>query len=486
MQGDFSRVTFDKDRRFSAVLAQQGRVQLDADLNEQTAILMHYMRTLVTDLFGRTVYPAGPDGNLAGGFKVAFENGTFSVTKGHMYVDGILCECEKGTDYQSQPDGPPDPDRAEELPPTMFLVYLRVWERLVTAAQEPSLREVALGLHGPDTSARTRVVWQLDWMPADDSIFRLKPGPFLEAKLGERLSPRGTLAAKVARPEEGTDPCDLPPESGFRGPENQLYRVEIHQGGTEGKATFKWSRENASVLLPIRSAAGTTLELESLGRDGRLGVETGDIVEIVDDATVRRAAADEIVKPSTSLYRVEEADHTARQVVLNADPSQDRHQPGLGADPTLHPVLRRWDHRPEPAKPKKAREGAEGAEGRQHASRQTLPVEQGRWIDLEDGVQIRFGADEDEKPPQQYRAGDYWLIPARVVTGDVEWPKDDQGERSQEEPHGVDYHYAPLGLVRGPKGADKRDVSDLRTPLRQPPPHPMGPGEPDQPDEPDQ
>ncbi|GGY07152.1 DUF6519 domain-containing protein [Streptomyces hiroshimensis] len=483
MQGDFSRVTFDKDRRFSAVLAQQGRVQLDADLNEQTAILMHYMRTLVTDLFGPAVYPAGPKGNEAGGFKVAFENGTFSVTKGRMYVDGILCECEKGTDYQRQPDGPPDPDRATGFPSTMFLVYLRVWERLVTPAQVPALREVALGLHGPDTSVRTRVVWQLDWMPADETIFPLDPGPFLKAKLDGRFEPRGRLAAKAARPEEGTAPCDLPPESGYRGPENQLYRVEIHQGGTAGTATFKWSRENASVVLPIRSAAGATLELESLGRDGRLGVEAGDIVEVVDDATVCRAAADKILETSTSLYRVVEADHTARQVVLHADPSQDRHQPGLGADPALHPVLRRWDHRPEPVKPKKAQEGAEGAEGAeeaegpQHVRQQTLLVRQGSWIDLEDGVQILFGAGKDEKEPRKYRAGDYWLIPARVVTGDVEWPLDDQGERRQEEPHGVDYHYAPLALVREPGADGKREPKDVRTPFQQPAPHSMGGGQ---------
>ncbi|MFE5871583.1 DUF6519 domain-containing protein [Streptomyces roseifaciens] len=476
MQGDFSRVTFDKDRRFSAVLAQQGRVQLDADLNEQTAILMHYMRTLVTDLFGPAVYPAGPEGNLAGGFKVAFENSTFSVTRGRMYVDGILCECEP-TDYRNQPHPPHDPERAEKFPPEMFLVYLRVWERLVTADQEPSLREVALGLHGPDTSVRTRVVWQLDWMPADPTIFSLKAGPFLESKLDKLFKPRGTLAARVARPEEDTAPCDLPPESGYRGPENQLYRVEIHQGGTAGKATFKWSRENASVVLPIRSAAGATLELESLGRDGRLGVEAGDTVEIVDDATVCRAAADEMPDTYTSLYRVVEADHTARQVVLHADPSQDHHQPGLGADPALHPVLRRWDHRPEPAKPKKAQEGAEEAEEQRHVRRHTLLVEQNRWIDLEDGIQIRFGADKDEG---KYRTGDYWLIPARVVTGDVEWPKDAEGEPSRKEPHGVEYHYAPLGLVRDAAGEGRRNVSDLRTPFRQPVAHSMGTDQPDQ------
>ena len=35
MKGDFSRETFDRARHYSAVLLQQGRVQLDADWNEQ-------------------------------------------------------------------------------------------------------------------------------------------------------------------------------------------------------------------------------------------------------------------------------------------------------------------------------------------------------------------------------------------------------------------------------------------------------------------
>ncbi len=46
MKGDFSRLTFDPRKNFSSVLMQQGRVQLDADWNEQGAILLHYVRTL--------------------------------------------------------------------------------------------------------------------------------------------------------------------------------------------------------------------------------------------------------------------------------------------------------------------------------------------------------------------------------------------------------------------------------------------------------
>jgi len=35
MRGDFTRLTFDRLKRFIAVLLQQGRVQLDNDANEE-------------------------------------------------------------------------------------------------------------------------------------------------------------------------------------------------------------------------------------------------------------------------------------------------------------------------------------------------------------------------------------------------------------------------------------------------------------------
>jgi hypothetical protein len=52
MKGDFSRDSFDPIRHFSRVLMQQGRVQLDADWNEQQSIVLHFLRTLARDLIG--------------------------------------------------------------------------------------------------------------------------------------------------------------------------------------------------------------------------------------------------------------------------------------------------------------------------------------------------------------------------------------------------------------------------------------------------
>ncbi|WP_327417826.1 DUF6519 domain-containing protein [Streptomyces sp. NBC_01233] len=507
MQGDFSRVTFDRDRHFSAVLSQQGRVQLDSEINEQTAILQYYLRTLVADVLGPAACPAGPQETDPGGFRVAVNDGVLTVTHGRMYVDGILCECKEGAEYWSQPDGYLDQERQEaegKLHEGPFLAYLRVWERLVTAHEAPELREPALGLHGPDTTARTRVVWQIDWFPLSPGHPVPDPAPetaqdWLAEELTARFGPRAELAARARLAEGDTDPCDVAPDSGYRGPENQLYRVEVHRGGTVGRATFKWSRENGSVVLPIRSVAGPTLELDTLGRDNKLGLEPGDTVEIVDDASVCRAARD-VAGRAPRLYRITEVDHVGRRVVLDAAPAADAHHPGLGTLPERHPLLRRWDHRPpEPATGPAGGTAGSGSVATAVSGEGALLIEEGRWLPIEDGIEVLFepvpqsapaapatpatpAAPVDpgappvppalpEPPKRSYRAGDYWLIPARVVTGDVLWPADANGDPQRRAPHGIDYHYAPLAKVEQAGADGARTPEDLRKvfrPLAQP------------------
>ena len=63
----------------------------------------------------------------------------------------------------------------------------------------------------------------------------------------------------------------------------------------------------------------------------------------------------------------------------------------------------------------------------------------GQRIELEDGVLVEF---EDA----DYRTGDYWLIPARVASGDIEWPGD-SADPDARPPHGVQQVYAPLAYI---------------------------------------
>ena len=61
MTGDITRDSLYPAKHFSRVLAQQGRVTLDAGQNEQVSILLHYLRTVTRDLIGPypgpTVFP---------------------------------------------------------------------------------------------------------------------------------------------------------------------------------------------------------------------------------------------------------------------------------------------------------------------------------------------------------------------------------------------------------------------------------------------
>lgn len=93
MKADLTRNTFDPTQHFARVLMQQGRVQLDADWNEQASILLHYVRTLAADLIGPQGGPAGPNCGFAITPLSAAAN-DFRIGLGRYYVDGILCEAD--------------------------------------------------------------------------------------------------------------------------------------------------------------------------------------------------------------------------------------------------------------------------------------------------------------------------------------------------------------------------------------------------------
>ena len=448
MRGDFSRLTFRPDRHFTAVLFQQGRVQLDADANEEAAIQLALARTMAADVIGQ-------HGGPADGFEVTFvprtESGdpaTLRIQRGRYYVDGVLADSTAPAPerpvtgeapppagdltYWDQPFAYLDPElESDALPGTFpFLVYLRVHEQLVTAVEDPGIRESALGPALPDTAVRTRVVWQVR---AVDLGRTEDPSSAFQAWV-ERSRAHAFLAARTERPARvEDDPCIVAPDAAFRGEENQLYRVEIHQGGDAGTATFKWSRDNGSVTFPIEAIGGAWVTLGSLGRDDRLGLHVGDWTEVSDDASAARGE-------TGPLLRVEEIDVVGRRVRLSDEPAA-----GVGRIASRHPLLRRWDQR------RQTKRGA--PELRDGAVR----VVEGAWLDLEDGVQVWF----DGKGT--YRGGDYWLIPARTLEADVEWPRSAAGEPLLEPPAGVDVHYAPLAWVTG---AGSEDTQSLRHQFR--------------------
>lgn len=489
MKGDFARMTFDPQLHFSQVLHQQGRVLLEADWNEQGAIQLHLLRSLIVDLVG-ACWAAGD------GFRISQQDPNnnplplknWRLSGGHFYVDGILCtneaECTLAMQpYRPTPDYTSDGTGAFETPADPFILYLDVWERHLSALEAPRILDKALG--GIDTATRAQTVWQVRMLGIEAAIemgeraiealrqredlppvaqllvnpdFDLRQGieelfarfsgdveddrrtacedfKFLLTLRNQFAYPR--LKASLGPVDTEADACIIAPDARYRGCENQLYRVEIHTGGTasigeNAGATFKWSRENGSVIFPVVAApvsdgtvtGGTAyvIRLGHLGRDLRLGLAVGDWVELGDDAIALAQRAQPLLEVS--------AIDTANKTVTVHVPAALGHVPSV--DMNRHPLLRRWDQR--------ADAGDDG----------TLAVrEDDNGVELEDGVTIAF------EPGGLYATGDYWVIPARVTdNGSLDWPLDDDDKPLAVMAKGQ-HHYAVLGGIDGNGGFEE-------------------------------
>ena len=485
MKGDFARVTFDPSRHYSQVFQQQGRVLLEADWNEQAHIQLYLLRTLVRDLVG----PCWASGSgfaitstttNADGSSKSLPLTGWQLAPGHFYVDGILCVNEAVCSLATQPNAPtPDYGVADgssgfENPAPGFALWLDVWERHLSAVEAPALADVALD--GVDTASRAQVVWQLrmfDRARADQRLAdvaaalntrqqatasatdiaaikqqlidvgnlrsgidgqgnanaNVPPCTLLRQLLGARaLYALPRMRAELGPLESASDPCVIAADARYRGCENQLYRVEIHQGGLAGVASFKWSRENGSVVFPITSSVpGATADdgsaqlvvtLGRLGRDARLGLEVNDWVELADDAYT-------LGQRAFPLLQVIALDVANCSVTLNVPKNVTPWQPS--SDPHKHALLRRWDQ-----------VDAVNAQG-------VLVLGEGTPVTLEDGIQITFA------PGGLYASGDYWLIPARVAgNGQLDWPQataaDGTSGPAALPPRGL-HHYAALGVT---------------------------------------
>ena len=431
MKADFSRVTYVADRAFNQVLLQQGRVLLDADFNEQVAIQSNALRQLARDLLGQH---AGPENDV--GFQIGVDaNGKLTIGRGRYYVDGLAAvnpapRAVNGAApplYYIEQDAYPYDAVIPPIPKdlkvnTTYLVYLDVWEETVTALQIEALRDAALG--GRDTAVRTRIAWRV---LAADAGNPNKPEDWLETNVQRHLDPDDPAFMLLPQLQAATDPADIPddtpcvadPLGGYRGLENQLYRVEIHHGAEQGDTpTFKWSRDNGSVSVPYIALVGEALRVAG-ARDGGQGFAPGQWVEITDAVRQRFNMPGVFVR----LVKVER-NH------LRFDPASVT-KPVPQPSDLDKPIVRRWDHRDS-----KDYTIANGA----------VEVRSGKTYALERGLKIAFtNADK-----ASFRSGDYWLIPARTATATIDWPFTlSNGKRKYEPrpPDGVYHAYAPLAAA---------------------------------------
>lgn len=445
MSFDCSRFTFKPWYDFLGTVMQQGRVAVDADWNEFVSQLMRRIQAGTLDTFEQAVVPrTTPDG-----FRIEAVGGALKIGVGRIYVDGLLAE-NHGTgglkwdvalaeqvgsatlDYAEQPYYPQPPELPAGGP---HLVYLDVWQREVTYLQYPDLVEKAIGI---DTTGRMQTVWQVKVLPD------IGTGTFCDSPWDEvpdwvaATRPSGArLSTSTGTVPDTRDPCLIPPSGGYKGLENQLYRAEIHDGGTAATATFKWSRDNATVASRVShiNAARDRIVVESLGRDDVLRFADGDWVEITDD--VRELHGEPGLMRRINLGGG--VDDAAHAIVLTEPlpagifPVDAQEQ----TDPSRHTRVRRWDQ-----KGRVLREDgslfvdldAAGAAG----VIEVPPA--GVKLFLEQGILVNFDLAPDSG---DFHTADYWCFAARTVDASIDILE-------QAPPRGIHHHYARLAIVTFP------------------------------------
>ena len=444
MSFDLSRIRFDARQDFLGVVMQQGRVQLDADWNEWLAQLARRLQAGSLDTYGGNVVPRiTPDG-----FRIEADGGALSIGPGRIYADGLLAENHGGApdtweprlaelsgslplDYAAQPYYPNPPELPDGGP---HLAYVDVWQRELTAVNMPELVEKAVGV---DTTGRLQTVWQVKLLADVGDISCATSDDEIPGWLEATAPSAGRLSTATGDPSFEPDPCQVPPAAGYRGLENQLYRVEVHQGGVFGEATFKWSRDNASVASRVShiNPARERITVESIGRDDVLRFHDGDWVEVTDDWR-------ELHNLPGELRRIRVAggvDETARTLEFDVALSAglfptDAQQ---ATDAARNTRVRRWDQ----SGLVRREDGTEVQDlNAPLASGEITIPPAGTRLFLEHGILVEFSLDP---AGGEFHSGDYWVFAARSVDASIEL-------LDQAPPLGIHHHYARLAVIDFP------------------------------------
>jgi parallel beta-helix repeat protein len=319
------------------------------------------------------------------------------------------------------------------------MLYVEVWQRELTYVEEQSLEEPAVGV---DTGTRWQSVWQVKALANVGDVDCHTPLDEIPGWTALVRPSAGRLSARAVGTPTEEDPCIIPPQGGYRSLENRLYRVEIHDPGDVDTATFKWSRENATVATTVNRINGLDeLEVAKAEWDNVRNFAASGWIEITDDH--RELNGDPGV-----LRKIKDVNSAARILVLE-EPLVAGEFPTDGQGiPARSTRIRRWD---------------QAGEVRYEHTNTTFDLDgntstgaiplagAGTRIVLEHGVEVTFTVDDASG---EFHTGDYWLFAARSADHSVE-------ELDQVPPVGIHRHYCRIGFVDF-DGAQFGAVTDCR------------------------
>jgi hypothetical protein len=254
MGSDRARISYNGSQQYRAVVEQQGRVTLEADVNEAQQIFYEEMRSEALDFVG----PAGTPDN---GYEILLPganlpNRDFEVRPGTMYVGGLRVHLPVPAagappiSYLHQPDWIDPPTPAASV---REFVYLHLQEQEISAIEDADLKDVALG--GPDTAARLRLVQHIVRRPtqAQDCAGALAEAVADWQNAGMdfdvdtlRLLPRAELKVSFQNLAGPPDPCEPAAQGGYLDSQNQLIRIQVTAANR-----FVWGYDNASFLYHV-------------------------------------------------------------------------------------------------------------------------------------------------------------------------------------------------------------------------------------------
>ena len=287
---DLTRALFEPRKRYAGVLHQQGRVVTDDDRNEAHHEDAEDTRRTRIDVIG-------PAGSPDAGFKV--ESATlaaglvdFEIRAGTMYVGGLPVRLDHDTTFAGQPDWPgiADDDRANDPALAAEMVYLEVFQQVVSSAEDRETAEPALG--GVDTTTRVRTMGRVRrqsvaatdcagaWAEVTATLGAADLGTWDEAS----CELHNDLRLQVSFVPGGApeDLCSPSVTAGYLGAENQALRVQlVDRLGVVGDGELTWGVDNGGQLYRAVVIDPTTLVLETSPRDETHWPLLGQTVEVL-------------------------------------------------------------------------------------------------------------------------------------------------------------------------------------------------------------
>ncbi len=242
MKTQISRDGYRRDKRYSGVYQQQGRLITDSDWNE----LVDTVKARVDDALVDVIGTGSPKTGAAG---IVMSGTTPKIIPGTVYAGGVearivpLPGMTSPFFYHQQADFPAAPP----LPPvgTAYRIYADVWDRSVGALEDDGLRDPAL--HGADTTTRTQVMAQVKWCP----VTKNPENPADNPSQGDA---RMTIKYPSGGSQATADACDPKAQEVDPVGGDFLFRVEVHDAhwaanavpSVPDRVVIKWSRENGA------------------------------------------------------------------------------------------------------------------------------------------------------------------------------------------------------------------------------------------------